>query len=216
MTERYDRLAEGTEKSDTEEVDVIAMLARAPHKRPRLLDLEAELPEAYQKAEIVEGALLMSPLLFVHNMTLHRLMTQLDEQLPEHLLYISDVLTPFPAEDHEFCPDIAVVPREVAESNRPVTSPDVIDVVVEIVSKATRHVGYDVKVGVYARAGIPEYLIFDPYSREVTRYAEPGEGKYQQHDVLPYGNPVQLGVDYPLVFRTAGLPVDPEPRSAGR
>jgi len=190
---------------------VTATLDPATHARPRLLDLEANLPEAYQKAEIVEGALLMSPLLFVHNMTLHRLMTQLDEQLPEHLLYTSNVLTPFPAEDHEFCPDIAVVPREVAESNRPVTSPSVIDVVVEIVSKSTRYVDYGVKVGVYARAGIPEYLIFDPYSREVTRYAEPQGGKYEQHGVIAYGNPVQLGMDYPLVFRTAGLPVDPEP-----
>src|SRR5579871_3171460 len=137
MTERYDRLTDGTEKSDAGEVDVTATLEPATQARPRLLDLEAQLPEAYKKAEIVGGALIMSPLLFVHNMTLHRLMTQLDEQLPPELLYVSDVLTPFPQEDHEFCPDIAVVPRRVAESNRSVTSPEVIELVVEIISKGT-------------------------------------------------------------------------------
>jgi len=209
MTERYDRLTDGTEKSDAGEVDVTATLEPATQARPRLLDLEAQLPEAYKKAEIVGGALIMSPLLFVHNMTLHRLMTQLDEQLPPELLYVSDVLTPFPQEDHEFCPDIAVVPRRVAESNRSVTSPEVIELVVEIISKGTGMVDYEVKTGVYARAGIPEYVIFDPYTRQATRYAQPEDGKYRVSKAFDYGEPVQLGTRFPLVFRTTDLPVDP-------
>jgi hypothetical protein len=35
---------------------VTATLDQAMQTRPRLLDLEAELPEAYKKAEIVRGA----------------------------------------------------------------------------------------------------------------------------------------------------------------
>ncbi|HEV3171967.1 MAG TPA: Uma2 family endonuclease [Actinocrinis sp.] len=186
------------------------MLERTMQARPRLLDLEVELPEGYKKVEIVEGALIMSPLLFVHNMTLHRLMTQLDEQLPPELLYVSDVLTPFPLEDHEFCPDLAVVPRRVAESNQSVTTPEVIEIVVEIISKGTGVVDYQVKTGVYARAGIPEYVIFDPYTRQATRYAQPEDGKYRINKVFDYGEAVQLDTRYPLVFSTAGLPVDPK------
>jgi Uma2 family endonuclease len=210
MTERYDEPTDGTEKADAGEVDVTAMLERTMQARPRLLDLEVELPEGYKKVEIVEGALIMSPLLFVHNMTLHRLMTQLDEQLPPELLYVSDVLTPFPLEDHEFCPDLAVVPRRVAESNQSVTTPEVIEIVVEIISKGTGVVDYQVKTGVYARAGIPEYVIFGPYTRQATRYAQPEDGKYRINKVFDYGEAVQLDTRYPLVFSTAGLPVDPK------
>jgi Uma2 family endonuclease len=210
MTERYDQSTDGTEKPDAGEVDVTTMLDRTTQTRPRLLDLEAELPEAYKKAEIVGGALIMSPLLFVHNMTLHRLMTQLDGQLPRDLLYVSDVLTPFPGEGHEFCPDIAVVPKAVAESNKPITSPGLIEVAIEIISKATRDVDYEVKVGVYARAGIPEYVIFDPYTRKVTRYARPTDGKYMLREIVSYGDAVELETAYPLVFQTDVLPVDPK------
>jgi Uma2 family endonuclease len=204
MAERSDTTTDGEEEGE-----MTAILDQGL-EQPRLLSVD--LPDGYAKAEIVGGAIVMSPLRSAHNKTLHRLMSQLDAQLPAELAYVSDVLTPFPRENHEFCPDLAVVPKAVDEENVSVCPADVVDVVFEIVSMSTRDIDYSVKVGVYARSGIAEYVIFDPYTRSATRYAHPEEGEYTLREVVHYGKPVRLDLPFPCVIETAELPVDPKPQ----
>jgi Uma2 family endonuclease len=210
MTERYDRPTDGTEKSDAGEVDVTAMLDSTTQARPRLLDLEAELPEAYKKAEIVGGALIMSPLRAIHGETLFRLQMQLADQLPGEFWFVYDVLTPFPLENHEFCPDVAVIPKKEADRNISVCDPSLIQFVFEIISESTASIDYKTKVGAYARAGIPEYVIFDPYTRRATRYARPRAGKYQIREVVTYGEAVRIEEPFSCVIETSVLPVNPK------
>ncbi|MBS2963751.1 Uma2 family endonuclease [Actinocrinis puniceicyclus] len=200
MTQRYDRPAD-----QPEEVEVTAMLEQAV---PVLLEIN--VPERFKKAEIIGGNIIMSPLRSAHNLTLHRLMSQLDQQLPADMLYTSDVLTPFEIEQHEYCPDIAVVPRAEAEDNNiSVCDPAWIACVFEIISPTTRDFDYGVKVGVYARSSIAEYVVFDPYTRSATRYAQPEDGEYTLRQLIHYGKPVHIERPFPIVIETAGLPVDP-------
>lgn len=208
MTERYDRLAGGTENSDEGEVDVTAMLDHTTHARPRLLDLEPQLPQAYKKAEIVKGALIMTPLRSFHGETLFRLQTQLVDQLPDEFWFVYDVLTPFPQEEHEFCPDLAVIPKKEAERNISVCDVELIQFVFEIISESTARIDYEVKVGAYARAGIEEYVIFDPYKGRATRYARPREGEYQLREFITYGDAVRIEKPFPCVLETNLLPVN--------
>jgi len=210
MTERHDRLAEGTEKSDAGEPDVTAMLDRTTHARPRLLDLEPDLPQAYKKAEIVGGALIMTPLRSFHGETLFRLQMQLAEQLPDEFWFVYDVLTPFPREDHEFCPDLAVIPKKEAERNISVCDPRLIQFVFEIISESTADIEYKTKVGAYARAGIAEYVIFDPYGARATRYARPEKGEYQIRELVSYGGVVRIEEPFACVLETSVLPVNPQ------
>ena len=209
MTERYDRLTDGTEKSDAGEVDVTATPEPTAQARPRLLDLEAQLPEAYKKAEIVGGALIMSPLRYFHGETLFQLQLQLANQLPGEYWFAYDAIAPFPNEEHEFCPDLMVIPRQEFERNKAVCDPSLIQLVFEIISKSTAVFDYDTKVGVYARAGISEYIILDPYKAQATRYARPEEGEYQVREYIKYGEPVQIENPFPCVIQTDVMPVDP-------
>jgi Uma2 family endonuclease len=210
MTERYDRLAEGTENSDAGEADVTAMLDRTTHARPRLLDLEPELPQAYKKAEIVGGALIMSPLRYFHGETLFRLQLQLAEQLPGEYWFAYDAIAPFPVDEHEFCPDLMVIPKREFERNEAVCDPSLIQLVFEIISGSTAHIDYKTKVGVYARAGIAEYVIFDPYEARATRYARPRDGVYQVREYISYGDPVRIQKPFPCVIQTDVMPISPK------
>ena len=168
------------------------------------------LPERFKKAEIIGGNIIMSPLRSAHNLTMHRIMSQLDRQLPPDMLYTSDVLTPFELEQHEYCPDIAVVPRVQAEDNNvSVCDPAWIECVFEIISPTTGDFDYGVKPGIYARAAIAEYVIFDPYTRSASRFAEPEDGSYTLRQVVHYGKPVRIESPFPIVIETADLPVDP-------
>jgi Uma2 family endonuclease len=201
MTEYYDQPTD-----DAEEGEEVTTILDGP--RPVLLDLD--LPERYKKVEIVGGAAVMSPLRSGHGDTIFMLQVQLAAQLPADLWFAYDLITPFPLEEHEFCPDIAVIPRAAAKRNISVCRPEWIEFVFEVISPSTRDIDYKIKVGVYARAGIAEYVIFDPYTRSATRYAHPENGEYTMRQVVHYGSAVVLEMPFPCVIETADLPVDPK------
>lgn len=103
-----------------------------------------------------------------------------------------------------------VVPSAQVARNDEICDPQWIEFMLEVVSPETRDFDYGIKVEVYARAEIAEYVIFDPYTRMVTRYAQPKDGEYRLRQVVHYGEPVELELPYPIVIETADLPVDPK------
>lgn len=171
---------------------------------------ELDLQGPYRKIEVVGENVVMSPLRAMHGGTIFPLQTQLAAQLPDEYWFVYDVLTPFKPKVHEYCPDLAVIPKAEYERNISVCKPEWIKLVIEVISPTTRDFDYGVKVDVYARAGIPEYVVFDPYDRSATRYAQPEGGEYTLRQVIHYGKPVRIETPFSVVIETAGLPVDPE------
>ncbi|WP_308344305.1 Uma2 family endonuclease [Streptomyces sp. ISL-94] len=161
------------------------------------------------RMEIVEGAIVMSPLKPHHNATIWALWTALRAQLSDDWGFLSDVAIPFDG-DNEFCPDLAVVPATEAGKNLSAYSPDLVEVVVEVVSPGSIRNDYEIKDGAYARRGIPNYLIFDPYKAQCTTLWNPGPDGYRGRDVIPYGQTVvvETGIGK-ITVDTADLPVDP-------
>jgi Uma2 family endonuclease len=198
MTERYDRPAKLPE-----EVEMTAILEQADLTLPGL-----RVPEQFKKAEIIGGALVMSPLRWGHGETIFQLQTQLAHQLPSELWFIYDVLVPFEPKVQEFCPDLAIVPKTDLRVRTSTCKPESIEFVFEVISPTTRDFDYGVKVDVYARAGIAEYVIFDPYAGAATRYAQPNDGEYMLRQIVHYGDPVKMDLPYPIVIETAGLPAE--------
>jgi Uma2 family endonuclease len=184
------------------------MTATLEQAAPVLLELD--LPERYKKVEIIGGVVVMSPLRAAHGQTIFQLQTQLARQLPDEFWFVYDVATPFMVEEHEYCPDLAVIPKAEVERNISVCKPEWIAFVFEVISPGTRDFDYGVKVGVYARAGIAEYVVFDPYARSAIRYARPKDGEYSLREVIHYGSPVQIEEPFRCVIETADLPVDPK------
>ncbi|MFG2999256.1 Uma2 family endonuclease [Streptomyces sp. NPDC048340] len=161
------------------------------------------------RMEIVEGAIVMSPLKPHHNATIWALWTALRAQLPDDWGFLSDVAVPFDG-DNEFCPDLAVIPQPEVAKNLSAYSPDLIELAVEVVSPSSVRNDYEVKDRAYARRGIPHYLIFDPYKAQCTTLWNPGPDGYRGRDVIPYGETVTVETGLgKLTVDTAGLPVDP-------
>ncbi|MEU9146283.1 Uma2 family endonuclease [Streptomyces sp. NPDC048349] len=161
------------------------------------------------RMEMVEGAIVMSPLKPHHNATIWELWSALKPQLQGEWGFLSDVAIPFDG-DNEFCPDLAVIPKAEADKNLGAYPPDLIELAIEVVSPSTVHNDYEVKDRAYARHGIPNYLIFDPYKAQCTTLWNPGPDGYRGRDVIPYGGTVvvESGIGK-LSLDTSVLPVDP-------
>ncbi|MFF3863965.1 Uma2 family endonuclease [Streptomyces sp. NPDC002209] len=161
------------------------------------------------RMEIVEGAIVMSPVRPYHNETIWGVRDDLKPQLSEDWAFISDVAVPMD-DDNEFCPDLAVIPKVEWRKNLTAYPPDLIELAVEVVSPSSVRNDYEVKNRAYARAGIPHYVIFDPYRAECVKLWNPGPDGYRGRDTFPYGGTVTILTEIgKLLIGTAELPVDP-------
>lgn len=62
----------------------------------------------------------------------------------------------------------------------------------EVVSPSGLRNGYETKDRLYARAGIPVYLVFDPYETHCVMHWNPGQDGYLGRDTVPYGKTVSI------------------------
>ncbi|MFE2165084.1 Uma2 family endonuclease [Streptomyces sp. NPDC059447] len=161
------------------------------------------------RMEIVEGAIMMSPVKPHHNETIFEVRNALKAQLSAEWGLISDVAVPFD-DDNELCPDLAVIPNAERRKNLSAYSPDLIELAVEVVSPSSIHNDYEVKDRAYARRGIPHYLIFDPYKAHCVTLWNPGPDGYLGRDTIRYGGSVvvETGIGK-VTIDTSALPVDP-------
>jgi Uma2 family endonuclease len=79
-------------------------------------------------------------------------------------------------EHNEPEPDLVVV-RQPRSRDKMKPSPDNILLVIEV-ADSTRSFDLTKKAALYARAGIPDYWVFDTKQREVIVHREPAHGKY--------------------------------------
>ncbi|MGC0330263.1 Uma2 family endonuclease [Streptomyces sp. SAI-170] len=151
----------------------------------------------------------MCPLTPHHGTTVHRVWTALEPQLGLRWAVVSDVVLPFD-HDNEFCPDLAVLPAAEARRNEIAYPPDLVELVVEVVSPESIRRDYELKPRRYAARGIADYLILDPLKGQLVTMWNPGPDGYRGRDLIAYGP--EVVVDSPLgrlKIPTAQLPVDP-------
>ncbi|WP_308042336.1 Uma2 family endonuclease [Streptomyces sp. 8L] len=126
--------------------------------------------------------------------------------------FTSDVAFVFDDET-ELCPDLAVIPAAEAAENRSAYDPDLIELVVEVVSPGSVRRDYEIKPDLYAARGIANYLVFDPYQAHCLTLWHPAAGGYQGRDTVPYGKDITLDTGLgALTIATDGLPRDPSAR----
>ncbi|MEU2493243.1 Uma2 family endonuclease [Streptomyces sp. NPDC007883] len=193
------------------EADVTVTVSEIDRLHSQLSRLEGMFPG--YRTEIVEGAIVMSPVKPHHAKTIRAVWNALEAQLSDEWDFISDVTIPFD-DANEFCPDLAVIPRAESDKNLSAYSPDLIELAVEVVSPGSVRNDYEIKDRAYARRGIPHYLVFDPYKAHCLTLWNPGPDGYLGRDTLPYGKTVvvETGIGR-LTVDTGGLPVDPAARA---
>jgi Uma2 family endonuclease len=135
----------------------------------------AGLLDETDRVELIEGEMIdMAPIGSKHAYLVDKLAQVLTRKCGSQLVRVQNPIRM--GERSEPQPDIAVVKgRNYMEAH-----PTAVDVLLVVeVSDSTLEYDRDIKLGLYARHGIPEVWLLDVNAREITVYREPAEGQYR-------------------------------------
>ncbi|MFD6803844.1 Uma2 family endonuclease [Streptomyces cyaneofuscatus] len=163
-------------------------------------------PEGF-KVEIVEGTVHMSPQRDTHWRIILAIIKQLLPRFAEDRL-LSDVRIDF-GEGNGFAPDLIKLFDKAAKNSHGRWLPEHVEFVAEVISKGTAAADYGPKKDAYAAAGVPVFLIVDPYVGRCLLHSEPKDGGYHKKLVVDFGLDVDLtDTSMDLVLKTDAFPRD--------
>jgi Uma2 family endonuclease len=163
------------------------------------------------KVEIIEGIVTESPPPSKdHNTTAARLQRRLYGVIPEDWEIYQTLGLAVPGQKALFVPDLAVLPLvAVAGPGHHVPADEAL-LVVEVTSQSNANHDRIKKAHGYAQAGVPLYLLLDPWNSvrpSATLYGEPAGGTYRFLDAVEYGEKLTLPAPFDLPIDTAEFPV---------
>ncbi|MCQ4210445.1 Uma2 family endonuclease [Streptomyces longispororuber] len=109
-----------------------------------------------------------------------------------------------------YIPDLCVVPRAALRERRRVQAAEA-ELVVEITSPSNANHDRVKKAHGYAKAGVPLYLLLDPWHSgrpTATLYGEPANGTYRVLASVEYGEELRLPAPFDVTLDTNGLPLN--------
>ncbi|MFI5771368.1 Uma2 family endonuclease [Streptomyces sp. NPDC051658] len=177
----------------------------------RTLDMMFEwlepTPEGF-KVEIVEGNIYMSPQQRTHWRIILDIIEQLRARYPRERL-LSDVRIDFPGLLNGFASDAVALTDGATEDTNGRCRYQDIEFVAEVVSKSTAANDYGSKKATYATAGVPVYLIVDPYTGTWHLHTLPKEDEYRSVLSLDFDTRVDLtSTVVGLALETGDFPRD--------
>ncbi|WP_335933831.1 Uma2 family endonuclease [Streptomyces sp. PTD5-9] len=165
------------------------------------------VPEGF-KAEIVGGNVFMSPRRDTRWDIIADLFEQLRGTYPRRRLK-SDVRVDFPGHLNGFAADVLALREDAPKDGKGHWLFEGVEFVAEVISKNTALNDYGPKKDAYAAAGVPVYLIVDPYSGECHVFRNPANGVYGPKLTVLFGTDIDLtGTPVGLVLRTGDFPRD--------
>ncbi|MGW0546075.1 Uma2 family endonuclease [Streptomyces altiplanensis] len=165
------------------------------------------VPEGY-KVEVVEGTIHMSPQRQTHWEIILDIVEQLRAKYPRKRT-ASDVRIDFPGHLNGFASDVVALADGAAKNAKGRWRYEDIEFVAEVISKDTAPNDYGPKKAAYAAAGVPVYLVADPYTGQCHLYTLPKGDEYRGELTLDFGDPVDLtGTVVGLTLSTDEFPRD--------
>jgi Uma2 family endonuclease len=134
------------------------------------------LPDDGNRYEVIDGVLYMSTApSFFHQWIIKRLERVVGIPLEDQGLYIASwaPIGDFMPGADPVQPDFLLIRQDRSEIIRDGGIYGVPDLIAEVLSPSNRHQDTVVKRGAYARAGVPEYWIPRPETRDVLVYRQP-------------------------------------------
>ncbi|MBB1260309.1 Uma2 family endonuclease [Streptomyces alkaliterrae] len=167
------------------------------------------VPEGF-KVEIVEGHIFMSPQREIHWEIIRRIVRALEDRYGMGVRVLSDVRIDFPGKLNGFAPDVAKLRPGAERDKKGRWSYKDLEFVAEVISRDTALNDYGPKLAAYATAGVPVYLVADPYTGRCIVYTDPKQnGEYDTRLPVDFGEPVDLKkTPVDLVLQTDEFPRD--------
>ncbi|PZG92711.1 hypothetical protein C1I97_29225 [Streptomyces sp. NTH33] len=164
------------------------------------------VPEGY-KVEIVEGAVSMSPQRTVRWRTIFMIIKVFMGRFGEDVNLVSDVRIDFPGHRNGLAPDLAKFRDGATPDAKGRWCPKDVEFIAEVISKDTGSNDYGPKKAAYALAGVPVYLIADPYLGECRLFTQPKDGEYLSDTSITYGGEIDMtATPLGLTVRTDDFP----------
>ncbi|HEY9371653.1 Uma2 family endonuclease [Streptomyces sp.] len=148
------------------------------------------VPEGY-KVEIVGGNVYMTPQRSIHWQIIRRIIWALEDRFGRRVNVLSDVRIDFPG-GNGFCPDVAKLREDTEPDGQGHWRYQDVEFVAEVISRGTAVNDYGPKKDAYAAAGVPIYLIADPYTSKWIVYSLPEDGEYTAESRGIFGLPIDL------------------------
>ncbi|MFF0063661.1 Uma2 family endonuclease [Streptomyces sp. NPDC005279] len=168
---------------------------------------QMSVPEGY-KAEIVEGAIYMSPQRDTHWEIILDIVEQLRSKYPRKRLK-SDVRIDYPGHLNGFATDVTLLAEGAVKTQSGNWRYEDVQFVAEVISRSTGTNDYGPKLAAYAAAEVPVYLIADPYTGKCHVHTQPKEGSYISELTVDFGASLDLtGTPLGLTLTTGEFPRD--------
>ncbi|MFZ4181273.1 Uma2 family endonuclease [Streptomyces pseudogriseolus] len=148
------------------------------------------VPEGY-KAEIVGGHVFMTPERDTHWDIIADIYDHMRTKYPRRRLK-SDVRIDYPGHLNAFVSDVTLLAEGAAQNSKGRWRCEDVVLIAEVVSRKTADNDYGPKKDAYAAAGVPVYLIVDPYSGEWHLHTLPKDGKYHGSVCFDFGIEIDL------------------------
>ncbi|PVE07892.1 Uma2 family endonuclease [Streptomyces scopuliridis] len=164
------------------------------------------------KVEIVGGNIFMSPQRDSHWEIIRRIVRAVEDAFGMDVKVKSDMRFDFPGLLNGFCPDVVKLAADAVQDARGRWDFTDVEFIAEVISRGTADNDYGPKKDVYASAGVPVYVIADPYTGRCHIYTEPKEGEYTDERTIAFGKEIDLtltGVEKKILT----LKTDKFPRS---
>ncbi|MGI5470859.1 Uma2 family endonuclease [Streptomyces sp. CA-132043] len=149
------------------------------------------IPEGF-RAEVVGGAVQMSPQRDTHSNIIKHVLLQLGARFGSDSEILMDVRLDLPGYRNGFCPDIFKLSDDAKKSEKGRWRYQDVEFVLEVISRETAANDYGKKKDAYAAAEVPVYLIADPYTAQCHVFTKPKDGEYRSKLSLDFGEPVDL------------------------
>ncbi|MFI8088386.1 Uma2 family endonuclease [Streptomyces sp. NPDC086080] len=165
------------------------------------------IPEGY-KTEIVGGHIFMAPQRDTRWEIIANIYDQLRVKYPRKRVK-SDVRIDYPGHLNGFASDVTLLAEGAAKNGKGLWRFEDVEFIAEVISRSTAGNDYGPKKDTYAAAGVPVYLIVDPYTGEWHLHTLPEDGKYHASVRFGFGSEVDLtGTVVGLVLKTDEFPRD--------
>ncbi|MGW0731334.1 Uma2 family endonuclease [Streptomyces sp. NPDC002851] len=172
--------------------DRIEMANDSAERLDELFELiERMVPEGY-KAEVVEGAIHVVPQRNVHWQNIRGILHALEDRFSRDALIMTDVRIDFPGYQNGFCPDMAKFRDGAEPDSEDRWRYEDVEFIAEVISRGTGMNDYGPKKAAYAEAGVPVYLIADPYEGQCHVYTDPRNGDYFAVSKHDFGEQIDL------------------------
>lgn len=172
------------------------------------------VPEGY-RVEIIGGVIVVTPApAGKHGRIIRQLGRSLEPYLPDGYDFEVHLgVDKASGSDDYSIPDMFVAPVETLDTWESNVPPMDVIFVSEVVSQSSQTIDRVGKRKQYAEAGIPLYLLIDPFAEEITLYSDPSHSGYRAQHTVPWGDKLQLPEPLPAPLDSSLFPsLDGRPR----